>query len=131
VIGARAVVVVAIAATGCAKPAPQPQLQTSTLAAPAPRGRAVTPTRVCLDGNVLVFEHDCGCNDALVCRIIRIDRAIEVELRTDPTRPAQCDDCFPMVPARCTLPPATTTRSLVINTAPVEIPLSGCWTQGS
>jgi hypothetical protein len=36
-----------------------------------------------------------------------------------------------MVPARCALAPGTVARSLVVNTAPIELPPGGCWTQGS
>ncbi len=65
----------------------------------------VWPSRVCVDGNELVFENDCGCNDRLVCQLDRVARAtLYVSLETDPTRMRTCDDCFPMIPGRCALP---------------------------
>lgn len=65
----------------------------------------VYPTRVCIDGNDLVFENSCGCNDGLLCRVGEVaNETVAVTLTLDPSRLSMCDDCFPMVPARCALP---------------------------
>ena len=104
----------------------------------------VYPTRTCVDGNELVFENSCGCNDALLCTLDRAERAtLYFTLRTDPARMNNCDDCFAMVPARCGVPPlqdhAPGARwTIVINQQPAfEMPLDpsgmpidgSCWTQ--
>jgi len=61
---------------------------------------------VCVEGADLVFENDCGCNDSLVCHLDRAENGtLHVTLSLDSTRPKMCDDCFPMIPARCAMPP--------------------------
>jgi hypothetical protein len=81
-----------------------PQRVVGTLHPPSATA-ALYPTRVCIDGNELVFEHDCGCNDGLLCRVGAVaNGAVAVTLTKDPSRPLMCDDCFPMVPGRCALP---------------------------
>jgi hypothetical protein len=123
--------------------APAPQRQRGHLAPNADQ-TAVYPTRVCVDGNELVFENSCGCNDALLCTLDRAENAtLHFTLRTDPTRTRTCDDCFAMVPARCGVPPlqdhpAGATWTIVINRQTAfELPLDArgmpidgsCWTQ--
>jgi hypothetical protein len=102
---------------------------------PAPAGVPMWPTRVCVDGDGLVFENSCGCNEALLCHVDRADQAtITITLRTDPTRMLMCDDCFPMVPARCELPPGGAPRAIEINggvafTLPPGVADGRCWTE--
>ncbi|HTJ41750.1 MAG TPA: hypothetical protein VL463_06620 [Kofleriaceae bacterium] len=91
------------------------------------------PWRVCVDGHALVFENDCGCNDALLCTLDGVGlKNIAYTLATDPNRMPQCTDCFPMVPARCALPPAKGWRTVTINNEPAfelppDAPDASCW----
>jgi hypothetical protein len=71
------------------------------------------PSRVCVDGTELVFENDCGCNDKLLCQLDATTTTLRVTLKLDPKQMKMCDDCFPMIPARCALPPAHTGPSKV------------------
>jgi hypothetical protein len=94
-------------------------------------GPVVSPTRVCIDGSTVVFENNCGCNDALVCTVERVANGpARFALRTDPSRPPRCRDCFPMEPARCALPADAGVRELVVNGAPLVMPATGCWVAG-
>lgn len=71
---------------------------------------ATDPERVCVevDGNVTV-EHDCGCNDALLCVATQSSPgAVSVAVRKDPSRMPMCTDCFPMVPGKCPIPTSAT-----------------------
>src|SRR5262249_23939414 len=85
--------------------------------APATLSRpSAWPDRVTLDHNTLVFANDCGCNDALVCRLDTTTAdTIAFVLATDPARHPMCNDCFPMVPARCELPPRSRAMTVTIN----------------
>lgn len=131
----RALIIVA-ALAACGAPPPQPPQQPPPQPQPPPSpeppplpGKRVTPTRVCYADGALVFEHDCGCNDALACRIDRVDGArVVVSLATDPTRPPQCDDCFAMVPARCAIAPRP--RVVVVNTLAIDLADDNCWAAG-
>jgi hypothetical protein len=78
---------------------------------PAPDSASFWPTRVCVSGPRLVIENDCGCNDAILCRVVGARApALRLDVRRDPSRPQRCDDCFPMVPGRCDLPPLSPGR---------------------
>ncbi len=95
---------------------------------------ALWPSRVCLDHDALVFESACGCNDALLCDLrVTTPTTLDVHLRTDPTRMKTCDDCFPMVPARCPLTQLPRGAwTLTINGAPALDFTTGadrCWTE--
>jgi len=90
------------------------------------------PTRVCVEGNTLVFEHFCGCNDALLCTITAAGSTLAVALRKDPSRTPMCLDCFPMVPARCALPTPAAAWNVTINghpafALPIDRADGGCW----
>ena len=100
----------------------------------------VYPTRACVDGPDLVFENDCGCNDALICKIDRVEwdkTTLRLELSLDPTRMHTCDDCFAMVPARCPIPPmpnpkpGATWTIVIARQAAFELPVDArsgsCW----
>jgi hypothetical protein len=102
---ARAAVVRRMSPPACAGAEDAPPSQTMKLRA-APAGVATWPSRICAQPTrTLVVENDCGCNDALKCEVVRAGKkAIDLRVRTDPTRPRTCNDCFPMVPARCELP---------------------------
>lgn len=69
----------------------------------------------------LVFENDCGCNEALVCSASfdASARAIRVTLSIDESRGTFCRDCFAMVPGECDVPklPANAALTLLINDA--------------
>jgi hypothetical protein len=90
----------------CAGATDAPPEVTMKLHAP-PAGAATWPTRICVPApRTFVVENDCGCNDALVCDVVRTDkRTLDLRVRKDASRPPMCLDCFPMVPARCDLPP--------------------------
>ncbi len=120
-----------IAAVACSAPAKQQQQQPKPQPDPQPlEGKRVTPTRLCYTDGTLVFENNCGCDEALVCRIDRIDGThVVVSLATDLTHPSSgCDDCFAMVPARCAILPRP--RAVVVNTLTIELPDDGCWVAG-
>jgi len=74
--------------------------------APAPLGARIWADRVCTQGTAtLILENNCGCNDALVCAVVRaVDSKLDLDLHTDRKRPKRCDDCFAMVPGRCAIP---------------------------
>jgi hypothetical protein len=91
----------------------------------APAGRPVAAERVCTRGGDVVFENDCGCNDAIVCTATSVDGVIlHVSLRTDPSRMPMCDDCFPMVPGACTLQPGVNAVS-IDGGAAIPLPAAG------
>lgn len=105
---------------GCSgAPRPSPRAATSTDAGadvgfsawPSPHGISSLATRLCVeaDGNVVV-ENECGCNDALLCTATLESASVTVHVGKDPARLPMCDDCSPMVPGRCPLPPAATGR---------------------
>jgi hypothetical protein len=103
--------------------------------APKLAATTVYPTRVCVDGAELVFENDCGCNDGLLCTIAGTSSpTLAITLAKDPSRMPMCDDCFAMVPGRCTLPAlAAGTWSVTINQQPafeLALPVAdgSCWT---
>src|SRR5260221_2440465 len=80
-----------------------------TLRAPPPGNAPQTvmtwPSEVCATAGGLRVEQACGCNDRLICTVVRIGAsAIDLEVHTDPTAMRECTDCFPMTPATCPLP---------------------------
>lgn len=83
---------------------------------------ATDPTRVCVatDGTVTV-EHDCGCNDALLCLATEVSPGtVSLAVWKDPNRLLRCLDCFPMVPGTCPLP-TTVSGPSVIHAGAIEL----------
>lgn len=85
---------------------------------------ALWPDRVRIEGGAFVFEADCGCNYILHCTASDATNvAIAITLSVDTSHP-MCDDCFPMTPARCALPPRHATTMVAINgRAAFELPI--------
>ncbi|HUJ56991.1 MAG TPA: hypothetical protein VLX92_00705 [Kofleriaceae bacterium] len=105
-----------LACAACDAGAPARPAATAPPAAPPPpaapihgtlaRGTSSPwPDRVCVRGRELVVENDCGCNDALLCRVDLVGAStIALAITLDPHRMPICLDCYPMVPGHCALP---------------------------